>query len=130
MKTITFKPGTIILWKEYSKIRKWFNKLLGKKLDYNRGIIIKTDVILYYPITQDSPWGEEYALVLEPIVDYTKQEAKKLQSTKVYDSNTMLDTLKIIVNTIRPGSVDASSTFDDLLLNKEYKVVYDFSKKN
>jgi hypothetical protein len=130
MKTITFKPGTIILWKEYSKIRKWFNKLLGKKLDYNRGIIIKTDVILYYPITQDSPWGEECALVLEPIVDYTKQEAKKLQSTKVYDSNTMLDTLKIIVNTIRPGSVDASSTFDDLLLNKEYKVVYDFSKKN
>lgn len=130
MKTITFKPGTIILWKEYSKIRKWFNKLLGKKLDYNRGIIIKTDVILYYPITQYSPWGEECALVLEPIVDYTKQEAKKLQNTKVYDSNTMLDTLKIIVNTIRPGSIDASSTFDDLLLNKEYKVVYDFSKKN
>lgn len=130
MKTITFKPGTIILWKEYSKIRKWFNKLLGKKLDYNRGIIIKTEVILYYPITQDSPWGEECTLILEPIVDYTKQEAKKLQNTKVYDSNTMLDTLKIIVNTIRPGSVDASSTFDDLLRNKEYKVVYDFSKKN
>lgn len=130
MKTITFKPGTIILWKEYSKIRKWFNKLLGKKLDYNRGIIIKTEVILYYSITQDSSWGEECALILEPIVDYTKQEAKKLQNTKVYDSNTMLDTLKIIVNTIRPGSVDASSTFDDLLRNKEYKVVYDFSKKN
>lgn len=130
MKTITFKPGTIILWKEYSKIRKWFNKFLGKKLDYNRGIIIKTEVILYYSITQDSSWGEECALILEPIVDYTKQEAKKLQNTKVYDSNTMLDTLKIIVNTIRPGSVDASSTFDDLLRNKEYKVVYDFSKKN
>lgn len=40
------------------------------------------------------------------------------------------DTLKIIVNTIRPGSIDTSSTFDDLLQNKEYKVVYDFSKKN
>lgn len=130
MKTITFKPGTIILWKEYSKIKMWFNKFLGKKLDYNRGIIIDREMILYYSITQDSSWGEECALILEPIVDYTKQEAKKLQNTKVYDSNTMLDTLKIIVNTIRPGSVDASSTFDDLLLNKEYKVVYDFSKKN
>ena len=74
--------------------------------------------------------SEENTLALEPIVDYTKQEAKKLQSIKVYADNTALDTLKIIVNTIRPGSIDTSSTFDDLLQNKEYKVVYDFSKKN
>ena len=124
MEIITFKPGTIILWQDYSKIKMWFNKLLGKKLDYNRGIIIKTETILYYPITLAN------TLALEPIVDYTKQEAKKLQSIKVYADNTALDTLKIIVNTIRPGSIDTSSTFDDLLQNKEYKVVYDFSKKN
>lgn len=130
MKTITFKPGTIILWKEYSKIKMWFNKLLGKKLDYNRGIIIDREMILYYPITLGNPLMGENAIVLEPIVDYTKQEAKKLQSIKVYADNTALDTLKIIVNTIRPGSIDTSSTFDDLLQNKEYKVVYDFSKKN
>lgn len=130
MKTITFKPGTIILWQEYSKIKMWFNKLLGKKLDYNRGIIIDREMILYYPITLGNPLMGENAIVLEPIVDYTKQEAKKLRSIKLYDNNTMLDTLKIIANIIRPGSIDASSTFDDLLLNKEYKVVYDFSKKN
>ena len=130
MEIITFKPGTIILWQDYSKIKMWFNKLLGKKLDYNSGIIIKTETILYYPITLANPLSEENTLALEPIVDYTKQEAKKLQSIKVYADNTALDTLKIIVNTIRPGSIDASSTFDDLLQNKEYKVVYDFSKKN
>lgn len=130
MKIITFKPGTIILWQDYSKIKIWFNKLLGKKLDYNKGIIIKTETVLHYPITLDNPLSEENTLALEPIVDYSKQEVKKLQSIKVYADNTALDTLKIIVNTIRPGSIDAASSFDDLLQNKEYKVVDDFSKKN
>ena len=48
MEIITFKPGTIILWQDYSKIKMWFNKLLGKKLDYNNNKDRNNFILSYY----------------------------------------------------------------------------------
>ena len=35
MRQLVIKPGSIMLWKSYGKLKRWWYKLIGKNLPYN-----------------------------------------------------------------------------------------------
>ena len=80
-----------------------------------------------FPITKGKIDYDEL-VILEPREDYTKEEVDLLNSLIVFDADRWIDSLKIFANTIRPIKTD--SDLDDLLWNENYKMAYDFSKKN
>lgn len=129
METLKIKPGSILLWKEYSRITKLFSKSFHIDLSYNKFHYITDHTTLYFPITKGKIDYDEL-VILEPKEDYTKEEINLLNSLVIFDANDYFDTVKIFANTLRPNSIDSSSNPNDLLWNENYKIAYDFSKKN
>jgi len=129
METLKIKPGSILLWKEYSKITKMFSKLFHTDLSYNKFHYITDYMTLCFPITRGNN-DYDGLVILEPRKDYTKEEVKLLNSLIVFDADCWTDSLKIFTNTVRPNSIEINSDLDDLLWNENYKIAYDFSKKN
>lgn len=129
METLKIKPGSILLWKEHSRITKLFSKLFHIDLSYNKFHYITDHTTLCFPITKGNIDYDEL-VILEPREDYTKEEINLLNSLIVFDADRWTDTLKIFANTVRPNSIKIDSDLDDLLWNENYKMAYDFSKKN
>lgn len=129
METLKIKPGSFLLWKEHSRITKLFSKLFHKELPYNNFSFFLREIELCFPITKgNNNYGK--LIILEPKEDYTKEEINLLNSLVIFDANDYFDTVKIFANTLRPNSIDSSSNPNDLLWNENYKIAYDFSKKN
>lgn len=121
MKNLILKPGAIILWKEYSKLQKFWAKLRKKELKYNRCCIIphRMDFI--------SLWGSaDNFRVFEPKKQYSSIEKdilnRELDHNISHISNT--DYLSVI-NIVRPDTLDLSTfTLESLITNKYYREVY------
>lgn len=130
MKIITLKPGSILLWKEYSKLTKWLHKLFHRKTPYNKVSLFVESTAIYVPITEGKAFIDNEVIVLEPTIDLTEEEIVAMESVVYYNRDTKFDHIKISVNTVRPNTINTSSQIDNLLFNENYKVVYDFSEKN
>lgn len=120
MKTLTLKPGTIIIWKEYGPWKRFWSKLTGKKLTNNRCTLISTefDWIILSEIPGD-------AVVLEPKKEYNEQEKGMLSYLAAYN-DIMLDEIEQLsaVNIIRPSTFDLSTlTLDNIIDNKYYRKI-------
>lgn len=129
MKTITLKPGSIMLWKEHSKFTNWLRKLFHIKTSYNHVFLLVESTEMHIPITEGKAFLANELIILEPRVDLTKEEIATMDSLTYYKRDTWFDHVKIFVNTARPNTIDTSSKIDDLLFNENYKVAYDFSEK-
>ena len=130
MRQLVIKPGSIMLWKSYGKLKRWWYKLLGKNLPYNNGILIRDTQTILYGISGEpfSKESEEEVVILEPRKQYSKVETAFLNSIFYTSSDNVtseLDKICIIVNSVRPETFDMSSiTLDNIINNKYYKVTY------
>lgn len=132
MKQLVIKPGSIMLWKSYGKLKRWWYKFLGKKLPYNNGILIRDTQTILYGISEEPFSKESEVVILEPRKQYSKVETAFLNSI-VYASsdNTTsgLDKIGIAANSVRPETFDMYSlTLDNIINNKYYKVIYGSTK--
>lgn len=136
MKTIDIKAGTILLWKEYGKIKKALYKLIGKPLEYNRWNIYTKDVS-HLCSSHDYVFPD--AIMLEPKKIYSKKESNQLRKCLIFDcdsefcpsvalcgniSTKEMDRLLIAVNSVRPNTFDSTSfTLDSIKNSKYYREV-------
>lgn len=76
MRQLVIKPGSIMLWKSYGKLKRWWYKLIGKNLPYNNGILIRDTQTILYGISGEpfSKESEEEVVILEPRKQYSKAE--------------------------------------------------------
>lgn len=65
METLKIKPGSILLWKEHSRITKLFNKLFHKELPYNNFSFFLREIELCFPITKGNN-NYDKLIILEP----------------------------------------------------------------
>lgn len=103
LKAVVLKPGTIIRWKEYKMLAKFWNKLIGKTLPYNRYAIIPEH-------TELLSIGDYTVEAYEPVRRYSKQESNRLYN--IWDNSDKGDNwtdIKTIINIVRPN------TFSDLM---------------
>ena len=82
MRQLVIKPGSIMLWKSYGKLKRWWYKLIGKNLPYNNGILIRDTQTILYGISGEpfSKKSEEEVVILEPRKQYSKVETAFLNS--------------------------------------------------
>lgn len=131
METVTIKPGSIIMWKDYSSIRVWWSKLCRKELPFNYARIYDEQFTIAMPISKGTLPGNLRFVVLEPRKQYSKVERELLRNMYVFDSNSLEENLAITVNSIRPETFEVDNlTLDNLMNNKYYRVVYDSSTKS
>lgn len=128
MRQLVIKPGSIMLWKSYGKLKRWWYKLIGKNLPYNNGILIRDTQTILYGISEEPFSKESEVVILEPRKQYSKVETAFLNSI-VYASSdnttSVLDKIGIAANSVRPETFDMSSiTLDNIINNKYYKVTY------
>lgn len=122
MKTITIKPGSIILWKKYSRVREWFYKLINKDLPYN-------DCRLMVNRVEHVTVECDKYLIIEPRKQYSKLEQVLLRDASELVSTITIGIDKLIpINVVRPNTVNFNIlTLDNMKDNKYYRVVYDTS---
>lgn len=112
IKSNSLKAGSIIGWKEYSKLRRFWGKITGKDLPFNKWSVLPTDVELITLAGID-------VIVYSPIRKYSRQELNKLDSIGGCDVND-LETLTIIINIVRPNTFVDNA---DLSKCKYYKKI-------
>lgn len=103
------EPGSIIVWKDYSLLKKiWYN-ISRKNLPYNKFTLItqKTELL-----SINGNFDNDTA-IYEPIRKYSKLEANKLAviTGSLRYSNNWLD-IADIINAIRPNTISGSITLD------------------
>lgn len=119
VKTAKYKAGSILLWKEYSLLRKVWYWLLRKKLPYNNFTVMSENGD-YLKLAGSKV--NEY--LLEPKKIYSKDEVRKLD-TFIGSMDTVRD-LVTVINKIRPNTIvdtdniEVNDLFDKL--SKYYKV--------
>lgn len=115
MRSIMLNAGSILLWKDYSIIRRWWSKLTNKKLKYNRYTIISQKTEL---LTSDNV---NNMAIYEPIKKYSKLESGKL-NILTYGFVYSKDWKEIValVNMVRSNTLQESNTIDT---SKYYKRV-------
>lgn len=115
MRSIMLNAGSILLWKDYSIIRRWWSKLTNKKLKYNRYTIISQKTEL---LTSDNI---NNMAIYEPIKKYSKLESGKL-NILTYGFVYSKDWKEIValVNMVRSNTLQESNTIDT---SKYYKRV-------
>ena len=86
MRQLVIKPGSIMLWKSYGKLKRWWYKLIGKNLPYNNGILIRDTQTILYGISEEPFSKESEVVILEPRKQYSKVETAFLNSI-VYASS-------------------------------------------
>lgn len=104
------EPGSIIVWKDYSLLKKiWYN-FLKRDLPYNKFTLItqKTELL-----SVNSNFDSNTA-IYEPIRKYSKLESNKLAviTGSLRYSNNWLD-IADIINVIRPNTISGSITLDE-----------------
>lgn len=115
MRSIMLNAGSILLWKDYRIIRRWWSKLTNKKLKYNRYTIISQKTEL---LTSDNI---NNMAIYEPIKKYSKLESGKL-NILTYGFVYSKDWKEIValVNMVRSNTLQESNTIDT---SKYYKRV-------
>ena len=116
MRQLVIKPGSIMLWKSYGKLKRWWYKLIGKNLPYNNGILIRDTQTILYGIS-----------VMYPIInlDDINLSAPYFVYASSDNTTSVLDKIGIAANSVRPETFDMSSlTLDNIINNRYYKVTY------
>lgn len=108
MKTIDIKPGSIILWTEYSRFKKLINFLKLKKNSFNKMKII-TEPTTWVMLTDKIPGN---AIILEWKEDFTKFDMKMLK--QALSSCKEDDERLLMFNLVRPETF----TLEDTNLDK------------
>jgi hypothetical protein len=103
------EPGSIIVWKDYSLLKKiWYN-FLKRDLPYNKFTLItqKTELL-----SVNGNFDNNTA-IYEPIRKYSKLESNKLAviTGSLRYSNNWLD-IADIINVIRPNTISGPITLD------------------
>lgn len=99
MKIAKLKPGTILVWKKHSMLKRIWHTMIGKELIYNRFTIIPEETELYF-----RQIGKNVH-IYEPIRKYSKSEENKL-AVLMGDKITYEDWLEVtdIINLVRPNT--------------------------
>ena len=121
MKSLTLKPGSIIVWKEHNVFQKFWAKLRRKELTPNRCCIIPRRME-FVSLYESNPNFR----VIEPRKQYSSAEKDILNETLDKDIKYKSDVEYLsIVNIVRPSTLDLSTlTLESLFDNKYYKEVY------
>lgn len=128
MKKFNLKHGSVLLWKDYNVFKRFWAWLTGKKLPYNRWMLWNSVMDNACFLNMTSP--KAYELV-KP---YNNKELKKLENfaTKTSISEVIVeDDLKLIINCIRPNTIDVNGgTIDgDWLAGNKYYRLYNEKAK-
>lgn len=126
-KTITLTPGTIIVWKDYSKLKKWWYKLRNKELDWNTYTIAckKTDWVL-------NDKQLELFRIFHPKKSYNRDETLECLIYAHYPMyHNDFHSVISICNKIRPNTFEfISKGHISYLENSKYYTEVDATKKN
>lgn len=118
--SMTLDAGSVIAWKEYSPIKKFWYNLRRRELPYNKFTIVpsKTELIIV-----DGGLGFLLnATVYEPIRKYSRAESGKLDllcGDAKYNNEDWVEIANII-NLVRPNTFSGPTTLDT---SKYYKKV-------
>ena len=109
MKTINIKPGSIILWKECSKLKKLWDFFRFKKSSFNKMVIV-TEPTAWIMLTNRIPGN---AKILEWKNDFTKFDIKMLK--QALSSCKEDDERLLMFNLIKPETLTLEDTDLDKL---------------
>ena len=112
------EPGSIIVWKDYSLLKKiWYN-ISRKNLPYNKFTLItqKTELL-----SINGNFDNDTA-IYEPIRKYSKSEANKLAiiANDLHYSSNWLD-IADAINVIRPNTISGPITLNECRYYKRVK---------
>lgn len=126
VKYITLNPGSLLLQKDYTWIKKAWYKLRNKELPYNYFTLFGDECAVI-----DIYGKHSKTLVVEPKKAYSKKEIKALDT--LIKTNTDFDwadwfssfegktrDLFTIINAIRPGTFSDNETNLEALLNSKF----------
>ena len=117
MQYVNLQPETIVMWKNYCKLKKWFYKLIGKELPYN-----KLEMIID---VRGMCWQVDNApvdtAVFEPIKRYGQRDISKLRSNYT-DSDVDAIHITMLVNKVRPNAF-VENSIDAIRCSKYYRVI-------
>lgn len=135
MKCLDIKAGSICIFKNHSKLQRFWHWFLRKEPPYNNYIIYFGDSTMFVETPNVEVPSKDRYIILEPIKPYSKKEKKVLkeQVENVISTNLVLNNEKIAlstINTVRPNTIDMNDSISDLLKNKYYRVLYDSKKEN
>jgi hypothetical protein len=118
-KQIMVKPGSIMLYKEYGFFKKLFAKLTKKELPYNKFLVFIMPTVFYS--CEDT---ESEKLILEPKKNYSNNEISQLANLlkKMEDYDLQLDDILVLVNLVRPNTIDIADDVSVLINNKFYRI--------
>ena len=113
------EPGSIIVWKDYSLLKKiWYN-FLKRDLPYNKFTLItqKTELL-----SVNGNFDSNTA-IYEPIRKYSKLEANKLAiiANDLHYSKSWLD-IADVINVIRPNTISGPITLNECKYYKRVKL--------
>ena len=110
METLKIKPGSILLWKEYSRITKLFSKSFHIDLSYNKFHYITDHTTLCFPITKGK-------------IDYDELVILELRDL---NSNYMYGVLNYILNSKSDYDLDFICLLDGITTDK---LIKNFTKR-
>lgn len=126
-KELTLTPGTIVVWKSYNRLEKWWAKLRKKTLDWNSCSIVEKPIT--FIVNSDNT---NYFRIFKPNKAYNKQEMLEcliysLSGIAKYDFGRLF-----IVNLIRPNTFDLTNSYPtiNILENSKYYTEVDATKEN
>ena len=128
IKYITVKPGSIILTKDYGKLKKFWYKLIGKELPYNSFTLLLEEADIWH--TKD----DKNTVVVQPKKNYNTKEfylLTKLVDNSVYPKgypfttayDISIEDLFTIINAVRPNTFKGIE-LKELLESKYYLTTY------
>lgn len=109
--------GTILGFKDYNVFRRLWSKLSGKSLPYNKFTILPFAAEL--ADTVPARWG---AMAYEPVRKYNKRETNKLNKLQDELYNCGWDTVKAVVNSIRPDTFNDTVTLDNCKYYRKWEL--------
>lgn len=120
-KSITLTPGSIIVWKDYNKLEKWWAKLRKKDLEYNKARIMSketefiTESSNYRFFTLKKPYSKDEAIWCE--IYYLTYY---MNPFKFYMNPFGLPQAQFIANRIRSNTFSYPTTIESLEKSKYY----------
>lgn len=124
---VTLNPGSILLQKDYSWVKKFWYKLRNKELPYNYFTLFGRETAFLHI---EEIKNKNNSIILTPKKAYSKKELKNLTSLIIHSTNNEDDWISsfsastkdlfIIINAIRPGTFSNEETDLAALLNSRY----------
>lgn len=117
---MTIKPGSIWLFKSHSIWKSFWYFLRRKELPYNSWIMIDDDTQV---LTKNVKNAVDF-IIAEPKKNYSKKEIAKLQQFNLSKEDYTDKDLFVIINVIRPNTLNPNGKLDQLLCSKFYNIRY------